>query len=132
MSVLEVYRLCMLVVLFLCCLKGCHSPGARGPSMGPYPIHNIRSQVVDQEEVSRCAWRGGEGYCACCAAWYGIQDKLCKQLISSPILLPFPLKGCMKFCCSVLNGLQNRNQNTLHFPPVSTLLTTTYEAHFFN
>ena len=46
--------------LFLCCLKGCHSPGVRGPSMGPYPIHNIRSQVVDQEEVSSCAWRQGE------------------------------------------------------------------------
>ena len=75
---------------FLCCLKGCHSPGVRGPSMGPYPIHNIRSQVVDQEEVSSCA---------CCAAWYGVQNEFCKRLKPTPVLLPCPLKGCLKFPC---------------------------------
>ncbi|GLG92250.1 GTPase-activating protein skywalker [Gryllus bimaculatus] len=31
--------------------KGAHSPGARVPSMGAYPIHNMRSQVVDEEQL---------------------------------------------------------------------------------
>jgi hypothetical protein len=57
--------------------------------MGPYPIHIIRSQVVDQEEVSSCAW----GYCACCAAWCGIKYNLCELLIQSQTLSPLLLKS---------------------------------------
>ncbi|XP_047107589.1 GTPase-activating protein skywalker [Schistocerca piceifrons] len=31
--------------------EGSHSPGARVPSMGVYPIYNIRSHVLDQDEL---------------------------------------------------------------------------------
>lgn len=39
----------------------------------------------------------GEDNCACCAAWYGVQNKLCKRLKPSQVLFPCLLKGCLKF-----------------------------------
>lgn len=32
--------------------KGAHSPGARALSMGVYPLQAIKSQIVDQDNVS--------------------------------------------------------------------------------
>lgn len=33
--------------------KGAHSPGARALSMGVYPLQAIKSQIVDQDNVSQ-------------------------------------------------------------------------------
>lgn len=34
------------------CVQGAHSPGARVLSMGVYPIQAIKSQILDQSDVS--------------------------------------------------------------------------------
>jgi hypothetical protein len=38
----------------------------------------------------------GGGHCACCAAWYGVQNKPCKQLKPSPMPLPMSIEGMLE------------------------------------
>lgn len=42
-----------MLVLYVC-VQGAHSPGARVLSMGVYPIQAIKSQILDQSDVSVC------------------------------------------------------------------------------
>lgn len=39
-------------VFFSCCVKGAHSPGPRTLSMGIFPVHNVDSVILAQEDVS--------------------------------------------------------------------------------
>jgi hypothetical protein len=40
------------ILYVIAAFKGEHSPGHRVPSMGNYPVYNIRSYIADQEDVS--------------------------------------------------------------------------------
>lgn len=47
---------CLIFVDFLTLTKGATSPDIRGVSQGVFPIQAIKSDVVDQDDVS-CRWR---------------------------------------------------------------------------